>query len=91
MRQQAPSTERVTASFHEAGVVFFHPPSQRILASNHLGARIWSDLAAGKTVDIIVSEISAEYRIPNATVRQDVLRFVAELHGEGMIDTEPRP
>jgi hypothetical protein len=83
------STDHVTASVNDRGMVLFDAASHQIFTSNRLGARIWCALAQGKSLDDIVSEISAEYGVPNATVRNDARRFLAELHRHGLMRLEP--
>ena len=79
-------TEGVAASIHDAGVMLLHTVKGRLFASNHIGARIWQGLEQRLPVQTIAAEISREYRIPRETALDHIVRFLAELEGQRLVE-----
>jgi hypothetical protein len=79
-------TKDVAASIHDFGVVLLHTVKGRLFASNHTGARIWQGLERRLPVQTIAAEISREYRIPHETALDHLMRFLAELEGQRLVE-----
>ena len=51
-----------------------------------VGTRIWALIDAGRTVEQIVSAITAEYDVDAAVCRADLERFLATLRDNDLVD-----
>ena len=60
-----------------------------MLSLNVLGTEIWK-LCDGKTVDEIVSELTAQFDVDPAVLREDASAFLSELNEKGFIRYEDR-
>ena len=52
---------------------------------NRVGSRTWELADGTKTIEEIATIISDEFEIEKATAQADILEFVEELQGKGMI------
>jgi hypothetical protein len=57
-----------------------------IYSFNETGSLIWRLLDAPRLVGGLVSAVAEEYQVDTEQVRQDVLRFLAEMRGVGLIE-----
>jgi len=57
-----------------------------IYSFNETGSLIWRLLDAPRTVGEVVGAVAEEYQIDTEQVRQDVLRFLGEMRGVGLIE-----
>jgi hypothetical protein len=57
-----------------------------IYSFNQTGSLIWRLLDAPRTVGEVVGAVAEEYQIDTEQVRQDVLRFLGEMRGVGLIE-----
>jgi hypothetical protein len=69
----------------EDGAVLITPDG-RVQALNHSGGYIWSLVAAGQTVAEMKCSLLSQYGIPEDEAETDLLAFLAELTGAGMIE-----
>jgi coenzyme PQQ biosynthesis protein PqqD len=58
-------------------------------ALDEVGAMIWNLCDGTRAVADIVAILCAEFDAPEATVRADVLEFIAELRSERLLVVEP--
>jgi hypothetical protein len=56
---------------------------------NPVGTAVWSSLDGDRTIDAIVALLSDEASADPATVRHDVVAFVRELAGAGLLVEGP--
>jgi len=75
-------------SIHDGGIVILHIGNGRLYASNGTGARIWRGIDEKLSLEAIADEVSNEYQIARATVREHVVRFLAELERHKLIHRE---
>jgi len=54
---------------------------------NRVGADIWEQLAAGRSIDEIASSLAAEYRLDRVLAERDVLRICEEMCSTGLLLT----
>lgn len=54
---------------------------------NRVGADIWEQLAAGRTIEDIASSLAVEYRLDRARAERDVLRICEEMRSTGLLLT----
>lgn len=52
---------------------------------NELGGFLWELLPQAEDMDALVSAVLAEYEVEEATARQDIARFLAELEKLGIL------
>jgi hypothetical protein len=57
-----------------------------IYSFNETGSLIWRLLDVPRTVGEVVDAVAEEYQIDTEQVRQDVLRFLGEMRGVGLIE-----
>jgi Coenzyme PQQ synthesis protein D (PqqD) len=57
-----------------------------IYSFNETGSLIWRLLDAPRTVGEVVGAVAEEYQVDTEQVRQDVLRFMGEMRGVGLIE-----
>src|SRR5512142_924328 len=60
-----------------------------MLSLNVLGTEIWKR-CDGRSVDEIVSELTMQFDVDPAVLREDTLAFLSELAGKGFIRYEDR-
>jgi hypothetical protein len=78
----------VSASASPDGLVLLDVRGGVILASNAIGARIWTLIEQHHSVAEIAKQLVAEYRVPEARAEHDVAAFVASLTDRGLITVE---
>lgn len=83
-------SRQVMASIHDGGVVLLHTVTGQMFAANRVGAQIWDGLSQGLPIHSIAAQIGRDYRIPLATAQDDVLRFLADLGRQKLIESEDR-
>ena len=71
--------DAVKAVASAEGLVLLDIPKGIFFRSNHVGARIWSRLLEGVTIDQVVEEIAEEFGIPREIVSRDVHEFLQSL------------
>ncbi len=65
--------------------------SGRYYGLNAVGARVWTLLAGGASVDAIVAAISAEFDADDAQIARDVGDLLADLRARGLIVADAGP
>jgi hypothetical protein len=66
-------------------IVFLNARLERYVALDDVGRRIWDKLAAPITIETLVDELEHEFLAPPGVIARDVVAFVSELEGEGMV------
>ena len=66
--------------------VILDPQAGIYFGLDELGARIWQVLQQPVTVAGICAVVTAEYMVGEAQCRDDLLVFLRELHGRGLIE-----
>jgi hypothetical protein len=64
--------------------------SSEILVMSEVAARILALADGIRPIGAWVEELAAEFEVDRATLEQDVLRFAAELAGEGILEIAER-
>jgi Coenzyme PQQ synthesis protein D (PqqD) len=57
-----------------------------IYSFNETGSQIWKLLDSPRAVGELVSGVAEEYLVDTEQVRQDVVRFLSEMRGEGLVE-----
>jgi pyrroloquinoline quinone biosynthesis protein D len=66
--------------------VVLDPASGRYYALDEVSARIWDLCDGSRSVAAMVDDLAAEYDAPREEIEADVLSFLAELAGEGLVE-----
>src|SRR5436190_24351881 len=69
----------VKASLHADGVVLIHHAKGTVFSANRVGAMIWKGITERWGVDRVAASISEEFAIPQQTVLDDTVEFLAQL------------
>lgn len=77
-----------SASAHDAGIVILHTRKGQVFSSNKTGAMIWQGIERGRSLDLILEEISSEFQIAGTTARAHTLKFLAALEQQALIKRE---
>jgi len=56
-----------------------------MITLNESGAFLWNELSEDKTEDQLVSALTAEYDVDEATARKDISRFIESIKGAGLL------
>ncbi len=78
-------TPGIQASVHHDGIVLLHIPTGKVFQSNRTGARIWHGLSGGLQPDIIATEISRDYGVPQELAARDTATFLTALEHHGFV------
>jgi hypothetical protein len=70
------------------GIVFLHTGTGELFTSNHIGARIWKELAEKASLQSIAAGISTELGVPRQQAEEDTAEFVAALEKRGLVSRE---
>ena len=76
-------------SEHDGGLTIFDPDTGDLFACNQTGARIWSGLSSGLSLEEISNEIAEVYGVSSATATADACAFVSELGSRGWLARRP--
>ena len=68
---------------HATGLVILH--SEFVFVTGLIGARIWSGLSSGLTINAISTEIAADFDVTDVRARQDIRAFVDELERRALV------
>ena len=81
-----PATSAVFKRLPEGGVLF-STETEVYFGVGDVGARIWELLPpAVNTVDELVAILASQYHdVSSSQIRSDVVRFIAELHANGLV------
>jgi hypothetical protein len=66
-------------------IVFLNARLERYVALDEIGRRIWDLIAAPISIGALVDQLEREFAAPPGTIAADVIMFVSELEGEGMV------
>ena len=80
----------VRASAHENGVTLFHTNTGQVFTCDRVGARIWTGLAAGRSIDFISDEVAMSYGVGRERARSDAESFVSALARQGLVTRRVR-
>lgn len=73
-------------------IVLLNAATESYVALDEIGRRIWELLERPRPVDDLIGALGLEFEGPPATIARDVLAFLEELEGDGMVyvvDDEP--
>ena len=56
-----------------------------IYSLNSVGSTIWQALEQPQEVDELTGLVESEYEVSSSQARQDVMRFLAEMHSVGLV------
>jgi hypothetical protein len=76
-------------SEHDDGLIFFQPDANRIFVCDHIGARIWTGLSKGLSLDEISDEIAAGFGVSPERVQHDAQVFATALKKRGWVAERP--
>jgi hypothetical protein len=79
----------VRASVSADGLVLLDVQGGLVLASNPIGARIWTLIAQTRTCHQIAQQLTADYGVPLDRAKTDVEAFVAALVARGLVSEDP--
>jgi hypothetical protein len=71
-------------------LVFLNEATDSYVALDEVGCRIWDLLARPHRLRELVDLLCAEFDGPRAVVMADVVAFLGELDGEGMVRVDDR-
>jgi Coenzyme PQQ synthesis protein D (PqqD) len=66
-------------------IVFLNAAIDSYVALDEIGRRIWDLLERPQPIADLVSELEMEYSGSSDTIASDVIAFLEELEGEGMV------
>lgn len=75
----------VRAHASSDGLMLMNVSSGEILSANQTGAKVWTLLETGRSVEDIIQEIARAFDAPVETVEQDVKRFVESLRSHDLV------
>lgn len=58
---------------------------------NPVGARVWQWIETANTPAELCDRLQGEFAVDRATCERDVVRFLEQLHREGLIEVEHSP
>ena len=77
--------KRTASRILEKEAVILTPQDSMLHTFNRVGSRIWELADGTRTIKEIATIISDEFEVKKATAQADILGFVKELQGKGMI------
>ena len=84
------STEPLVAEVDDE-IVMLDPTSGKYFGLGDTGARIWELLAEPRTIDDLVTTLTVEYAVDDATCRTQVTTFLETLDAAGLLTTGSTP
>jgi hypothetical protein len=67
-------------------IVILNLPKNAYVGLDEIGRRIWELLETPHTADELCAELARRYEGSPEQIRKDVLAFLEELHGDGLIE-----
>jgi hypothetical protein len=88
-----PNTPKVIYETYDDEVVLINMDSGNYYSLNRTAGRTWASIERRATAQEIAQDLRRDYACDGAQVEEEVLRFVRELHQEGLIvpDEEAAP
>ena len=80
----------VRANITTDGVILLDIESGAIFTANTVAARIWERLLEGQSQAAIAEALAEEFKVPCATVEQDVREFVDSLRTRALVSDATR-
>lgn len=74
---------------HTRGLVILH--SEYVFVTGSVGARVWSGLSKGLTIDAISTEIAADFDVTVERARKDTRIFVEGLERHALVIRRSKP
>lgn len=71
----------------ENDAVLLNTLTNKYYALNEVGARVWSLLANGKTLNEAHTLLLNEYEVEAVQLEQDLLELINDLHENGLVET----
>lgn len=78
------------AEGHEEGLTLFDTHTGQVFTCDRVGARIWTSLALGRSIDSIAGEISIAYGVERERALRDAEAFVGALSTHGLVTRRVR-
>ena len=75
----------VVAQRVEDQIVLVNLETNRIFALNSTGARLWELLSDGRSAGEIHAELSKEYAVDEAGLKEEIERLLGELNAESLV------
>jgi hypothetical protein len=82
-------SQNVRASISGDGLVLLDVQGGLVLASNPVGARIWTLVEQQRGCVDIASQLARDYDVPVQRAYRDVIAFVTALEARGLVNEEP--
>ena len=78
-------SEQAVATDVNDEIVLMNMDRNRCYGLGATGSDIWRKLASPIRVSDVISQLNNEYQAPEGSIETDVLKTLAELHSEGLI------
>jgi hypothetical protein len=69
-------------------IVFLNPSTDSYVALDDIGRRIWDLLEQPRRLEELVDLLAEEFEGQRETIRSDLVPFLAELEGEGIVTVD---
>ena len=80
----------IRASPHEDGLTLFDTHTGQVFTCDRVGARIWTSLASGRSIDAISGEIAMAYGVERERALRDAEAFIGALSTHGLVTRRVR-
>ena len=81
--------EHVVMRELEGEAVLLNLRTETYFGLDEVGTRIWTDLAAGGSVDGACEALEGEFEVDPGVLRRDIETLVSELLGSGLLELAP--
>ena len=78
------SSEVLVQDLPDGEIVLLSLTSENYFGLDGVGARMWAELADGKSIRAVAEELSGEYDADPGTLEEDLLDLVDQLVGAGL-------
>jgi hypothetical protein len=79
-----------TTPSDEDGSVLINLQSGKVFSLNGVGAKVWTMIERGASLDGVVDALSHEYNVPSADLRNDLDGFIDELARKDLLHVTAR-
>jgi hypothetical protein len=69
-------------------IVFLNQSTDSYVALDDIGRRIWDLLERPRRLEELVDLLAQEFEAPRETIRSDLVSFLEELEGEGIVSVD---
>lgn len=81
--------EHVVMRELEGEAVLLDLETETYFGLDEVGTRIWSELAAGASVDGACAALQREFEVEPGVLREDIEKLASELLGRGLLELTP--